>query len=101
MDQEHLDHAAGVNRFIRVFGKHHRHHGHVPRMLGVRLFPQLIREIRLPDNRLLFINLKAEVELPLEPLIFLRNVVRHSRLRSITDSGLSSFFSTPAPKPTF
>ena len=81
VDQEHLDHAAGVDFFIRVFGKHHRHHGHVPRVLGVRLFTGLIREIGFPHNRLRFINLKAEIELPLEPLLFLRNIVRHTRLR--------------------
>ena len=51
------------------------------RVLGIRLFPRLIREIRFPDNRLLFINLKAEVELALQPLFLLRNVVRHTCLR--------------------
>ena len=53
----------------------------MPRVLGVRLFTGLIREIGFPHNRLLFINLKAEIELPLEPLLFLRNIVRHTRLR--------------------
>ena len=69
MDQAHHHDMRDVDLGVAVLAKQVRHDGHVPRMLRIALATPVIRQMRLPVDFLLLIDLQDELPLLLETFL--------------------------------
>ncbi len=66
VDQAHHHHPRDVHGFVGVFAQQPRHRGHVPGVLRVVLGPPAARQVRLPEDILLLVDLEDEAQLLLK-----------------------------------
>ena len=69
VQQAHEHDPRHIHRLVGIFLQQIRHDGHVPCVLGVILAAAVAGEMRLPENVLLLVDLKNEIQLFLQPFV--------------------------------